>query len=123
MVFDNPATSLSHIQAGKLRALAVSGKARAPQLPTVPTVAEAGIPGFEVNSWFGVMAPANTPKPVADRLSAEFARAVRSPEVQERLTQQGFTVAGSTVEEFGAFLRADIASWKRMIESSGARIE
>lgn len=123
MVFDNPATSIGHIQGGKLHALAVTGNSRAPQMPAVPTVAEAGLPGFEVNSWFGVMAPANMPKSIAERLSTEFERAVRSPEVRERLTQQGFTVVGSTVEEFGAHLRTDIANWKRMIEMTGARIE
>jgi tripartite-type tricarboxylate transporter receptor subunit TctC len=123
MIFDNPATSLPHIQAGKLRALGVTGKARAPQMPAVPTIAESGLPGFEVNSWFGVLAPAGTPRPIADRLSAEFARAVRLPEVRERLSQQGFAVVGSTVEEFGAHLRADIANWKRIIDRAGVRID
>ena len=123
MVFDNPATSIGHIQSGKLRALAVSGKARAPQMPDVPTVAEAALPGFEVNSWFGVVGPANMPKPVVDRLSAEFSKAVKLPDVRERLTQQGFTVVGGTAEDFGAHLRADIANWKRMIDQSGARID
>jgi tripartite-type tricarboxylate transporter receptor subunit TctC len=123
MAFDQPATSLSNIQAGKLRALAVTGRTRAPLLPTVPTVAEAGLPGFEVNSWFGVMGPANMPKAVVDRLSAEFAKVVRLPEVRERLQLQGFSVVGGTAEEFGAHLRADVGNWKRMIESSGAKIE
>ena len=123
MVFDQPATSLGHIQAGKLRALAVTGRTRTPLLPSVPTVAEAGLPGFEVNSWFGVMGPANMPKAVADRLGAEFAKVVRLPDVQERLTQQGFTVVGGTPDEFGAHLRADVANWKRMIDASGAKIE
>jgi len=123
MAFDQPATSLGHIQAGKLRALGVTGRTRAPLLPSVPTVAEAGLPGFEVNSWFGVIGPANMPKAVVERLSAEFARVVRLPEVQERLTQQGFTVVGGTPEEFGAHLRADVANWKRMIDASGAKID
>ena len=121
--FDQPATALPHIQAGKLRALGVTGKARAPQLPTVPTIAEAGLPGFEVNSWFGVVGPAGMPKAIVDRLSAEFAKAVRMPDVQERLSQAGFTVVGGTPEQFGAHLRADVAGWKRMIEQSGAKIE
>ena len=123
MVFDNPATSIGHIRAGKLRALAVSGRARTTQLPDVPTVAEAGLPGFEINSWFGVLAPANLPGPVAERLNAGFAKAVRDPEVRDRLQQQGFTPVGGTVDQFAAFLRADIANWKRIIETSGARIE
>lgn len=123
MVFDNPATSIGHIRGGKLRALAVSGKARAPQMPDVPTVAEAGLPGFEVNSWFGVLAPAKTPKPIADRLSAEFAKALQHPEVRDRLSQQGFTVVGSTPEQFDAHLKADIANWKRIIEISKVQLQ
>jgi tripartite-type tricarboxylate transporter receptor subunit TctC len=121
MVFDNPATSLGHIQAGKLRALAVSGRERAPQLPAVPTVAEAGLPGFEVNSWFGVIAPAGVPRPIAERLSQEFAKALNAPEVRERLTQMGFAVVGNTVAEFDAFLKADVQNWKRIIEVSGVK--
>ncbi len=123
MVFDNPATSIPHIQSGRLRALAVTGKARAPQMPTVPTVAESGLPGFEVNSWFGVIGPAGMPKAIVDRLSAGFAIALKIPEVRDRLTQMGFTVVGSSPGEFAAHLRADVAGWKRMIEESGARIE
>jgi tripartite-type tricarboxylate transporter receptor subunit TctC len=124
MVFDNVATSIGHIRAGKLRALGVSGKVRAPQMPDVPAVAEtAGLPGFEVNSWFGVLAPANTPGPIAERLSAEFAKALQHPQVRERLTQQGFTVVGSTPGEFDAHMRADISNWKRMIEISKVRLD
>jgi tripartite-type tricarboxylate transporter receptor subunit TctC len=123
MVFDTPATSIGPIQAGKLRALAVTGKSRAPQMPSVPTVAESGLPGFEVNSWFGVVGPANLPKTVVERLSAEFAKAVKHPEVRERLTQQGFAVVGSTAGEFGAHLKVDVAGWKRMIDQSGAKID
>jgi len=122
-VFDQPATSLPHIQAGKLRALGVTGRARALQLPNVPTIAESGLPGFEINSWFGVIGPAGMPKAVADRLSAEFAKAVRAPDVREKLAQQGFAVVGSTAEEFGAHLRSDIVNWKRMIDQTGVKIE
>ena len=123
MAFDNPATSIGHIKAGKLRALGVSGRARAPQMPDVPTVAEGGLAGFEINSWFGVLAPANTPAPIADRLSAEFAKALKNPEVRERLTQQGFTVVGGSGTQFGEHLRNDIVNWKRIIDMSGAKIE
>jgi tripartite-type tricarboxylate transporter receptor subunit TctC len=122
-VFDQPATALPHIQAGKLRALGVTGRARAPQLPDVPTIAEGGLPGFEVNSWFGVIAPAGLPGPVAERLSAEFAKALQSPEVRDKLLQQGFSVVGSTVKAFGEHLRADIESWRAMIRQTGVSIE
>jgi len=122
-VFDNPATSLPHIQGGKLRALAVSGKARAPQMPDVPTVAEGGFPGFEVNSWFGVVGPAGMPKAVTDRLSAGFAKALAQPDVRDKLVQAGFTISGAGSAQFDAFLKADIANWKRIIDLSGAKIE
>jgi tripartite-type tricarboxylate transporter receptor subunit TctC len=122
-VFDQPATSLPHIQAGKLRALGVTGRARAPQLAEVPTIAEGGLPGFEVNSWFGVIAPAGLPGVVADRLSAEFAKALQAPDVREKLQQQGFAVVGSSVKAFGDHLRSDIARWRAMITQTGVTIE
>ncbi|MDO9436366.1 tripartite tricarboxylate transporter substrate binding protein [Hydrogenophaga sp.] len=123
IAFDQPATSLPHIQAGKLRPIAVTGAARSPQLPNVPTMAEAGLPGFEVNSWFGILGPANMPKDIAARLSSEFAKALNSPDVRDRLTQQGFTVVGGTSDEMGAFLKADVASFKRIIEASKMKAE
>ena len=118
MVFDQPATSLPQIQAGKVRPIAVTGSTRSPQLPNVPTIAESGLPGYEVNSWFGVLGPPNLPKAIADRLSAEFAKAVNSPDVRERLQQQGFVVVGGTSEEMAAFLRRDVANFKRIIEAA-----
>ena len=123
IAFDQPATSLPHIQAGKLRPIAVTSAARSPQLPNVPTMAEAGLPGFEVNSWFGIIGPANMPKDIAARLSSEFAKALNSPDVRDRLTQQGFTVVGGTPEEMGAFLKADVANFKRIIEASKMKAE
>lgn len=124
MVFDNPATSIGHIQSGKIRALAVTSKARAPQFPDVPSIAESpGLANYYVDSWFGVVAAAGTPKPIADRLGAEFARALKSPEVRDRLTQQGFTVLGGSGEEFGAFLRSDIANWKQVLELSKVKLD
>jgi tripartite-type tricarboxylate transporter receptor subunit TctC len=122
-IFDNPATSMPHIRAGKIRALGVTGKTRAPQLPEVPTIAEAGLPGYEVNSWFGVIGPAGIPGPIAERLSVEIAKALKTAEVQERLTQQGFSVVGSSPEEFRAFLKADVDNFRRIIESSGVKIQ
>ena len=122
-VVDNPATSMPHIQAGKLRALGVTSTSRLAQLADVPTIAESGLPGYEINSWFGVLAPANTPKPIADLLSAEFAKALQAPDIRERLTQQGFTVVGSTVDQFGAHLKTDIENWKRIVQVAGVKVE
>lgn len=123
MVFDQPGTALGHIRGGKLRPLAVTSKARSAQMPETPTMEEAGLPGYVVDSWFGVFAPSATPRPVVERLSAEFAKAVRSPEAREKLTGAGFTVSGSTAAEFDAFLRAEVTKWKRVIDVSGTKAD
>jgi tripartite-type tricarboxylate transporter receptor subunit TctC len=106
-----------------LRPLAVTTKARSPQLPGVPTVAESGLPDYEVISWFGVLAPGGMQKPVADRLSSELAKAMQTQDVREKLTQMGFIVVGSTSDEFGAHLKAEVAKWKRVVEQSGAKAD
>ena len=124
MLFDSPATWIPQIQAGKVRALGVTTRTRSPQFPDVPAIAETpGLSGYYVDSWFGIVAPAGTPKAIATRLSDEFARALKAPEVRERLTQQGFTVVGGSGEEFGAFLRTQIANWKKVIELSGVKLD
>jgi tripartite-type tricarboxylate transporter receptor subunit TctC len=124
MLFDSPATWTGQIQSGKIRALGVTTKARSPALPDVPAISETpGLESYFVDSFFGVVAPAGTPKPVADRLSDEFARALKVPEVHERLTKQGFTVVGSSGEEFGAFLRSQVENWKKAIELSGVKLD
>jgi tripartite-type tricarboxylate transporter receptor subunit TctC len=124
MLFDSPATWTGQIQSGKIRALGVTTKNRSPALPDVPAISETpGLEGYFVDSFFGVVAPAGTPKPVADRLSDEFARALKAPEVHERLTRQGFTVVGSSGDEFGAFLRSQVENWKKAIELSGVKLD
>jgi tripartite-type tricarboxylate transporter receptor subunit TctC len=124
LLFDSPATWIGQIQAGKVHALGVTTKSRSPALPDVPAIAETpGFEGYFVDSFFGVVAPAGTPKPVAERLSDEFSRALKAPEVHERLTKQGFTVVGSSGEEFGAFLRTQVANWKKAIELSGVKLD
>jgi len=123
MVFDQPGTALGHVRGGKLRPLAVTSKARSAQMPETPTMEEAGLPGYVVDSWFGVFAPSATPRPVLERLSAEFAKAVRSPEVREKLTGAGFTVSGNSAGEFDAFMKAEVAKWKRVVEVSGAKAD
>jgi tripartite-type tricarboxylate transporter receptor subunit TctC len=123
VVFDQPGTSLGHVQAGRIKMLAVTSKARSPQSPNTPTMEEAGVPGCVVDSWFGVFAPAGTPKDVVDRLSAEIAKAAKLPEIREKLTAQGFVVVGSTPAEFDAFVKAEVAKWKRVIDVSGAKAD
>jgi len=114
-------TVLPHVRSGKLRALATTGKRRSPELPGVPTVDEAGVPGYELSPWYGLLAPAGTPRAVVVRLAAETTRIVRAPEMREKLVAQGAEPAGGTPEECTETLRADIATWTRVVKEAGIR--
>jgi tripartite-type tricarboxylate transporter receptor subunit TctC len=111
-------TVLPYIRSGKLRALAVTGKRRSAELPDVPTVEEAGVAGYEVSPWYGLLAPAATPRPIIAVLSAEVTKIVRSPGLVEKLAAQGAEPAGGTPEEFAAYLRAEAARWGRVIRDN-----
>ncbi len=123
MLFIGPSPSMPHIKAGKLRALAVTTARRSSVAPDLPTVAESGLPGFEVNAFQGVVAPAGTPKEIVSRLHAAIVEILRVPDVRERLTGQGFDPVGSTPEEFGAFLERELAKWAKLIQAIGLRSE
>lgn len=107
----------------RLRVLAVSGTERAPTLPNVPTVAESGLPGFDVINWFGFVAPGGTPAPVIARLNEEIVLALKEPDVRERLTRDGSEIIGSTVEKFAEFMRQDVAKWARVVKTAGIRAD
>ena len=109
---------MPHIKSGKLRALAVTGGARLPVLPAVPTMAEAGVPNYEYSDWHGLFAPAGTPREILGRFQAEIARAIAMPDVRERLTSMGYEPVASTPEEFEARYRADIAKYARIIREA-----
>jgi len=116
--------ALAHIKAGKLRAIGVTGAKRAAPLPEVPTLAEAGVPGYEATAWFGYLAPAGTPREIIDRLNAEIAKALESPEVRERLAPGGLSeLPGGTPERFGELIRSEIAKWSTVVKASGAKID
>lgn len=121
VMFANFPGTLQHVQAGKLRVLAVNGATRSPLLPNVPTVAESGVPGYEANTWFGVLAPAGTPKPVVARLNAEIAKAVRSAEIQAFLAAEGGEPTAGSPEDFAAFIRSDVRRWADVVAKSGAK--
>jgi tripartite-type tricarboxylate transporter receptor subunit TctC len=124
MMFDTPITSIPQLKAGKLRALGFSGNRRASQLPDVPTLDELGLKGFEVSSWQAILAPAGTPKPVVDRLYLETAKALKMPDVIERLaTQGGNELIGSTPDQFAAVIKVEIAKYAKIIKDAGIRIE
>jgi len=109
-------TALPQVRAGKLRALAVSTAQRSPLAPELPTVAEAGVPGYEFSGWFGIFAPAATPTEIVNKLAAASVKAVQSPDLRERLSQQGFIPVASGPEQFAAFFRGEVAKWARVVK-------
>jgi tripartite-type tricarboxylate transporter receptor subunit TctC len=123
VMFANFPGTLQQVQAGRLRVIAVNGARRSPLLPGTPTVAESGIPGFEANTWYGILAPAGTPKAVVARLNSEVTKALDAPEVRDFLSKEGGEVVGGTSEEFAAFIRADIVKWARVIKQAGVRAD
>ncbi|HEX7888026.1 MAG TPA: tripartite tricarboxylate transporter substrate binding protein [Ramlibacter sp.] len=116
-------TLIGHIKSGKLRALAVTSAKRVDDLPQVPTIAESGYKGFEAVTWFGILGPANLPKDVTARLNTEINKALKTPELQKKLSDQGADVAGSTPEQFGKLVRDDITRWGKVVKDSGAKID
>lgn len=122
-LFDNPPTVISHIRAGTIRALAATAPQRMPILPDVPTAAEAGVPGFEASSWFALVAPAATPKPVIDRLHADTVKALRQPAMEERFSKLGARLVGNTPDEFAAFIRSERAKWGATLKPAGIKLD
>jgi tripartite-type tricarboxylate transporter receptor subunit TctC len=115
-------TAVPHIKSGKLRILAVTGMKREPTVPNVPTVAEAGVPGYEFTIWFSMFAPAGTPKPIIDRLNQEIVKALAEPEMRQKLAATGVNSGSSTPEELGKHLRAEVAKWAKIIKAAGIPI-
>jgi tripartite-type tricarboxylate transporter receptor subunit TctC len=116
-------SSLPFIREGKLRGLAVTGMLRSPELPGIPTVHEAGLPGYDVNPWFGVLAPAGTPRDIITKLNGQIARIVRAPEVLRQFNAQGVEPTSSAPEEFAAIIKADFAKWGKVVREAGIRGE
>lgn len=120
MMFSNPVSSKALVKSGKLRALAITSKTRSPLFPDVPTVAEAGVPGYESLSWYGVLAPAGTPQTVISILNKAINKALAMPDVRRQIESAGGTAQGSTPQAFGAFLAADIARWRKLVARNPA---
>jgi tripartite-type tricarboxylate transporter receptor subunit TctC len=123
MMFDSVPTMAPLVLAKEVKALATTGKERSPILPDVPTMAEAGVPGYEATLWVGVMAPAGTPKPIVDRLNSEINKILTRPDVKETLAKQGAVAMSMTPTEFDAFLRAQIAKWEKVVNSAGLKLD
>jgi tripartite-type tricarboxylate transporter receptor subunit TctC len=123
LLFDQMATAVPHVRDGRVRAVAVSTAQRSPAMPEVPTIAESGVPGYETTAWFGLVGPARMPPELAARIQTDVARVLESPEVRERLADQGLTLVGNRPAEFGAFLEAELRKWAEVIRQSGARLD
>ncbi|MBI4189397.1 MAG: tripartite tricarboxylate transporter substrate binding protein [Betaproteobacteria bacterium] len=123
MLFSSLPSTLPQVKAAKVRALAVSSAKRSPAVPELPTVAESGVPGFAVTSWYGILAPAKTPKPIIARLHAEIVKELNTREFRARLANDGTDVVGSTPQAFADFMKADIAKWVKVIKASGVRMD
>ncbi len=123
VTIDNMPPYLPQVKAGKIRALAVSTTKRSAAVPDLPTIAEAGVPGYDSGSWFGLLAPAKTPKAVVDQLSAESARILKLPEVSKRISELGAEPVGSTPEQFAELIKTEIAKWAKVIKDANVELQ
>ena len=123
LMFDNLPTALPHIKAGKLRGLAVTTAARSPLAPDLPTMAESGLPGFELATWFAFFAPAATPKPIVDKISTDMRRVLAQPDMRERLAAIGVDIRASSPDELAVFQRSEQAKWGKIVKDSGAKVD
>ena len=123
MMFDNVPSALPHIKSGKLRALATTGAKRDPTLPDLPTVAEAGVVGYESGVWFGLSIPAGTPREIIAKLNAEAVKGTRSPDFVTRMTALGYNIIGSTPEQMSEMLKKEVATWGPIVKASGAKAD
>ena len=123
LMFDNLPTALPHIKAGKLRGLAVTTASRSPLAPELPTMAESGLPGFELSTWFAFFAPAGTPRAIVDKISGDMRRVLAQPDMQQRLAAIGVDIKASTPDELAAFQRVELAKWGKIIKDSGAKVD
>ncbi|MCW5604285.1 MAG: tripartite tricarboxylate transporter substrate binding protein [Burkholderiales bacterium] len=122
MMFSNLLTGMPHVRTGRLNVLAVSSGKRSPQAPDLPTIAESGVPGYDITPWYGILAPAGTPRAVVMKLNHEVVRIVESPEMKSRFVTQGVDLTTSTPEEFADLIRTEIPKWRKIVRDSGASV-
>lgn len=123
MMFSNLLTSMPHMRSGRLRAIAVSTAKRSPQAPDLPTVAESGVPGFDVTPWYGALGPAQLPGAITQRLTSEIAAILKTPEMHDRFVAQGVDLASSTPQEFLALITSEVPRWRKIVVDSGAKVD
>lgn len=122
VMFDNMPSAIQHVRSGKLRPIAVTTAKRSPELPDVPTIAEAGVPGYEATSWFGLWAVAGTPAPVLDKLHASLSKVLKDPAVIKKINEQGGEITIDTPAQFDAFIKKEAAKWGKVVKESGAEV-
>jgi len=123
LAFDGLGTSAAQIAGGRLRPLAVASARRSPTVPDVPTAAEAGLPGFEVSTWYAIWAPKGTPEPIVERMARELKTALETPEIQEIWVKNGSDVTIMLRAEFGAYVRSEIERWGKVVKEAGVKLE
>jgi len=116
-------TSMPHVRNGRLRVLAVSTARRSPQMPELPTIAESGVPGYDVTPWYGILGPAHLPSAIVAKWNREVARVVALPEMNERFVVQGVDLGASTPEAFASLIKAEVPRWRKIVRDSGARAD
>jgi tripartite-type tricarboxylate transporter receptor subunit TctC len=122
VMFDNMPSAIQHVRSGKLRPIAVTSAQRSPELPDVPTIAEAGVPGYEAMSWFGLWTVAGTPHPILDKLHASLSKVLKDPAVVKKIGDQGGSITIDTPAQFEAFIRGEAAKWGKVVKESGAEV-
>jgi tripartite-type tricarboxylate transporter receptor subunit TctC len=123
LMFDSMPSAMPHVKAGKIRPLAVTTAQRVAAVPDLPTVAEAGVPGYDISTWYGVWAPKGTPREIVERLHAEIAKVLKLPDTRERYAGLGADPVGSTPDEFAAYCRSELAKWAKVVKESGAKAD
>jgi len=123
LVFGNIAQSLPQVKAGRLRALGVTSSRRSPVMPDVKTIAESGVTGFDTSTWYGMLAPAGTPRAIVDKINGEIVRVLQLPEVRERLAAEAFELPADTPDQFAAIIKGEMSRWAKLVKETGARIE
>lgn len=123
LIFATLATGMPYIRAGRVRTLAVAGSQRFPMLPDVPTVAEAGVPGFAVNNWAGIFVAGGTPRPIVERLNAEIVKALAPPDVRQKLLEMGLVTSTNTPQQFATYIQAETVRWAKVVKDAGIKID